>query len=161
MPDYAKVVNGEVTEIGPEPESWTNPDGSTTTTPAGVESSPAVLKKAGYLPVEDRYEETGDNQIHGNPSLEVLKTKVVRTFPAEDLPTPEPDPLADRVTELDQRLMQVEVITQHYKPIIDDWSQAGPVHEMDARALWGSYQALRGRMSAIEERLAALEGGKP
>lgn len=167
MADYAKVENGEVVEIGPEPDSWTNPDGSTTSTPEGVGTDPTVLKKAGYLPVEDRYEQgtPGAPQEYGPPTFEVLKTKVVRHFALVDIPPADETEVdgvfAQRLVNLEDRVAQIEMVSQHYKPMIDDWSQAGPLHDMDSRALFGAYQALRGDFLRLQEEVAALQASHP
>lgn len=162
MPEYAKVLNGEILEIGPEPDSFEIPDtsedaepGDTTwvSTPEGVETDPKLLKRAGYLPVEDVYEKEDPNaetpMQYGEPTLEVLKTKVVRNFALEPIPVAPPD----RITEIDQRLGELEQTVKHYKPLIDDWSQAGPVNEMDARALYGAYVSLRAEVAALRAEL--------
>ena len=73
--EYAKVEDGVIVEIGPEPNSWENPDGSMTITPADTPTPPAILKKAGYLPIE--YPSSYDPELLERWDYKVMSTKVV------------------------------------------------------------------------------------
>lgn len=103
MPDYALVKDGEVVEVGPEPDAWENPDGSTTSTPRGVDTDPKVLAKAGYLPVEDKEADRPDGTIQDGFDFKVQKSKVVRTPRYVELGEGEVADIAPEVAERAER----------------------------------------------------------
>lgn len=112
MPDYAKIVDGEVVEYGPEPDAFTmkNKKGElvSVSTPEGVPTDPSILAKAGYLPievVEPEYDPA--TQYLGEPVFKVQKTKVISKRRVVDR-IPEPlTPVEIRVEDMAQQIMQL------------------------------------------------------
>ena len=139
MPEYALIEDGEVVSVGAEPDSWENPDGTTTSTPLGVETDPKVLAKAGYLPVEDRDVERPDGTIQDGFDYKVQKSKVIRT---------------PRYVEFDPEVAPEQPLDPAVSEMMDRVAQA----EEDRGLALQEVAELRGQVAALEQRVASLEG---
>jgi hypothetical protein len=155
MAEYALVENGEVVSVGPEPQSWENPDGSTTTTPEDTDTDPKILKKLGYLPVEDARPDVvpeGEHLVQGD--FTVTKAKVVRNWTTEPMVEPI-DPMEEHRRFVDEA---VAGVTALFTELRDRHDAALAAIEGFAQTLTelGDVRALVTTVATLEARVAQL-----
>ncbi len=138
--DYARVdETGQVLEVGPEPDVFELPDGSTVVTPVGVPTAPEVLAEAGWVPVEDA--PVGEPEGRGPAGADLVfdaeAGKVIR-FARFELEPEVKDPLVEVVEQLrEQAIADVGVrhqLTLRLEAAVADHAELmGRVDDLAAR----------------------------
>lgn len=123
---HALVTNGTVTRTGDLPQVWRWPDGSWT---SNFHLMPAAdLARAGWLPVTEIQPPLADGQTYGPPTYQIANGRVTATYPVQDLPAPEPDPIETRLTALEAKVAESDAL----KAILVD---KGVIAEADVIAI--------------------------
>lgn len=105
---YAYVQSDTVQRTGALPQTWRNTDGSTV---SNFHLMPAAdLARAGWLPVTEVQPPLSDGQTYGPPTYQIANGRVTATYPVQDLPAPEPDPIETRLSALEAKVAESDAL---------------------------------------------------
>lgn len=113
---WAKVEDGQIISIGPRPDSWENPNKTTTTASPDTEVSAKTLAKAGYFPVVTSIPEPLDTEYP--TTLEVVEHQVQKNRVVEVLHHVEQRPTPDALDEWKRN------VEERYQTIEDRYTEA-------------------------------------